>query len=254
MARMPPPSASPPVPPPGPPQAPPRWRSPFPPGVALAQAGPQDAVRHALLPGERALLGERAAPRRVLEFTLGRGCARAALVALAPEQAAALAETPILRADARRPAWPAGFVGAITHHRGHAAAAVARESHYRGLGLDLEALRMPSAALARRILRPAEHARWEALAPQEQAAAFMAVFSAKESVFKALYPLTGVYLGFQEAEVWLEAEDAPGSGRRALRWRLLRACGGDFPAGHEGPGCALLGGGYVLTAVWIARA
>ena len=40
-----------------------------------------DALK--LAAAERALLSERAAPRRVLEFALGRGCARAALAGLA---------------------------------------------------------------------------------------------------------------------------------------------------------------------------
>jgi 4'-phosphopantetheinyl transferase EntD len=236
----------------------PRWPSPFPPDVAFCQAGAGDAAsRHqrSLLPPERALLGERAAPRRVLEFTLGRGCARAALAALVPARAEELAATPILRADARRPLWPEGIVGSITHHRGSAAAAVARAADYVGIGLDVEALRRPTPALLRRILRPEERERWQALPPAAQAAAFVGAFSAKESVFKALYPVTGLYLGFQDATVALDVElaagAAPGSGPVALRWRLQREAGGGFPAGYAGQGCALLRDGYVLTAVWV---
>jgi enterobactin synthetase component D / holo-[acyl-carrier protein] synthase len=242
--------------------APPVWPSPFPPDVAFRQAGPGDAAGMALLPGERALLSARVTARRLAEFTLGRGCARAALAALAPERAAELAATPILREDARRPRWPAGFVGSITHHRGLAAAAAARAADYEGLGLDLESVRKPSPELVRRILRPEERAAWQELPPQEWDAAFMRWFSAKESLFKALYPLTGVYLGFQEAaveeqEAELESEaqeDVPGGVARAiLRWRLHKACGPDFPVGRAGPGCVLSQGGAVLSGVWLRR-
>jgi len=239
--------------------APSAWLSPFPPDVALRQAGEAEAPQMPLLPEERALLSPRAAPRRVLEFTLGRGCARAALTALAPERAAELAATPIGREDTRRPRWPAGFVGSITHHRGHALAAVARAADYLGVGVDLEAVRAPSPALVRRILRREERAAWQDLPPETRDLAFTRLFSAKESLFKALYPHTGVYLGFQDAAIELqeavEAEvlaDVAGTSQRvALRWRLHKACGADFPAGRAGAGAVVSRGGYVLSGVWV---
>jgi enterobactin synthetase component D / holo-[acyl-carrier protein] synthase len=256
----------------------PAWPSPFPPDVAFAQAegGPGTApgtgagtrpgtapatapeAAPPLLAEERALLGSRAAPRRVLEFALGRACAHEALAALAPQRAAELAATPILRDGARRPRWPVGIVGAITHHRGRAAAAVAHAADYLGVGLDLEAPRPVSAALARRILRPEERAAWEALPPEARAQAFLRVFSAKESVFKALYPHTGIYLGFQDATVDVgdDATAAPGtSGVQGLglRWRLCCACGPGLPEGFSGPGRVLSRQGAVLTAVWLRR-
>jgi 4'-phosphopantetheinyl transferase EntD len=261
----------------------PRWPSPFPPDVVFCHAPAGEAPRHPLHPEERALLGPRAAPRRVAEFALGRGCAREALARLAsqalPERAAELATAPILRVDARQPRWPAGVVGAITHHRGQAAAAVARARDYRGLGLDLEALRAPSPALLRRILRPEERARWAALPEARRAAAFTVVFSAKESLFKALYPHTGVYLGFQDAAVEagplgppsastasppdppsasaaspLDPLSAGGEGGMVgldLRWRLYKDSGPGLPVGFGGLGRALLSGGYVLTGAWV---
>lgn len=233
----------------------PGWPSPFPAGVAFHHATEADAARFALLPAERALLAERAAPRRVLEFTLGRGCAHAALAALVPQRAAELAALPIGREDARRPRWPDSIVGAITHHRGQAAAAVAHAADFRGLGVDLEALRTPSAGLLRRILRPEERACLEHLPPAARDEAFMVVFSAKESVFKALYPHTGIYLGFQDATVE-PAPDAAGGAEDgfralALRWRLQRACGPRYPAGAGGVGRALCRDGLVLTGVWV---
>jgi len=222
------------------------WVSPLPPDVPFAHASGEDHPEFRLYPEERALLGPGAARKRIVEFTLGRGCARAALAALDP----GLADTPILRQNGRRPLWPAGVVGAITHHHGQAAAAVAREESYRGLGLDLEAVRPPSEGLLKRTLRPEERRALEALPPAERALRALLIFSAKESIFKALNPLGGIFIGFQDAA--LTEVGAPGAdGRGRLRWRLYRGCGADFPAGTEGEGGYAGREGWVLTGVWL---
>ncbi len=229
----------------------PAWVSPFPADVAFAAASAADAAGVALHPAEQALLSPRAAPRRVLEFTLGRGCARRALAALD----AALADAAILRADARRPAWPAGIVGAITHHHGLAAAAAADSSAYRGVGVDLEAVRSPTAGLLRRILRPEEREQWQALPPAERALAFTVAFSVKESIFKALYPAGGVFLGFQDASVALPASAGgavfPSAGPGPLTWELREPAGAAAPAGYRGQAGYVIRGGFVLTGVWV---
>lgn len=206
-----------------------------------------------LLGEERALLSLRATPRRLQEFALGRGCARQALAALVPARAVELGATPILREDARRPRWPAGIVGAITHHRGYAAAAVGRAVDFLGLGVDLEAVRAPSPGLVQRILRREEQAAWQELPPETRDEGFMRVFSAKESLFKALYPHTGVYLGFQDASIELMEETPEEPGRMPLRWRLHADCGPGFPVGREGVGAVLTRGAFVLSGVWVRR-
>ncbi|MEE8436440.1 MAG: 4'-phosphopantetheinyl transferase superfamily protein [bacterium] len=245
-----------------------QWSSPFPPGIAFSgvvesradessvggggvnkggvDEGEVDSTRHRLLPEERAILPETVHPRRLLEFTLGRGCARVALASLDPS----LGCVPILRSGNRTPRWPEGYVGAITHHKGRAAAAVAREGDYAGLGLDLEARRAMSDGMRRRLLRPEERARLEGLPEAEADLRAMIVFSTKESIYKCLQPVTGIYLGFQDAEVFEVAEDSPGSG--TLRWRLRKDCGPRFPAGYEGVGAYALQPGFVLTGVWVA--
>jgi 4'-phosphopantetheinyl transferase EntD len=222
------------------------WVSPLPPDVPFVHASREDQPGFRLYPQERALLGPGAARKRIMEFTLGRGCARAALARLDP----ALAGSPILREHGRRPLWPAGVVGAITHHHGQAAAAVAREGAYRGLGLDLEAERAPSEGLLKRILRPEEQRALEALPPAERARRALLIFSAKESIFKALNPIRGIYIGFQDAAV-TQIDEPRGQGRGGLRWRLHHGCGADFPAGYEGEGGYARRNGWVMTGVWL---
>ena len=243
--------------------------SPFPPGVRVAMAG-LEAGPPALLPAERALLGPDVPAARLTEFALGRHCARMALAALHPPAG----ETPVGRADGRAPRWPEGFVGAITHRRGHAAAAAAPAGRFLGLGIDLEGARPLPPRLRRRVLRPEELA---ALPPGSAGeAAAMLLFSAKESLFKALHPLTGVYLGFQDATVQVRpgggaqtgeaTHPAGGPGERrhgsgelpeteegggTLTWTLHKDCGPRWPVGSSGVGGFRRAGALVLTGVWL---
>lgn len=255
----------------------PRLSSPFPPGVAFfcaaeSRAGQSGGVpagadedgphrggvvstRHRLLPEERALLPDTVHPRRLLEFTLGRGSARAALASFDRS----LAGAPLLRTGGntgentaeRTPRWPEGYVGAITHHKGRAAAAVARVRDYAGLGLDLEARRAMSDGMRRRLLRPEERAGLAGLTEADAELRAMIIFSAKESIYKCLNPLTGIYLGFQDAEVFEVGEPAPETSIGALRWRLLKQSGPRFSVGYEGVGAYVLRPGIVLTGVWM---
>lgn len=227
----------------GPPSA---LNSPLPADVAFAWASAAQAERYPLLPQERALLPAGAAEGRLVEFALGRGCARTALARLTGGTPAA----PVLRSGSRMPLWPEGIVGSITHKVGLAAAAAARREAYRGVGLDLERVRRPGLGLLRRVLRPEELARL----PSDEAARarwFTVVFSAKESVFKALNPYTGVFLGFHDASVELPGPVPEGAEGGSLRWRLHKACGPELPAGFVGEGAYTLSGELVLTGVWL---
>jgi 4'-phosphopantetheinyl transferase EntD len=233
----------------------------FPEGIAFAILAPDEPAGEPL-PEERALLSPRALPERVAEFARGRAAARRALAALGVSGAEQLA---ILRAGPRAPRWPEGIVGAIAHSAGWAAAACARSGQRRGLGIDLERVRPVPAALLRRILRPEERD-WEALPEAEHVAAFARAFSAKESIYKALHPATGIFLGYHDASVeWGLTPPAPLSRGRAERnveeiptgdgmpfaWTLHKGCGTEFPEGFRGEGRAWAGAGLVLTAVWV---
>lgn len=80
---------------------------------------------------EEARLVASAAPSRCAELLSGRACAHRAMRVLgAPE-------VPIGRDD-RRPVWPDGFVGSITHCAGYRAAAVARDEDVFTIGIDAE--------------------------------------------------------------------------------------------------------------------
>lgn len=190
-------------------------------GVGWAEvAGPEG-----LYPGEAEAVA-RAVPDRVAEFAAGRRAARIALAALgAPE-----AEIPV---GARRaPVWPGGVAGAITHDRGVALAAVITNGSI--LGIDLtEAAPLPGDTRATILPHPQE----AGLTDLEARAAF----SAKESLFKALSPVTETYFGF-DAAVFLPG----GPGAFTLR---LAAPLGSFRAGATWPGACAVRGRDLLTGL-----
>ncbi len=137
--------------------------------------------------------------KRRVEFLAGRYCARAALRVHAPE----VAEHAISSGEHREPLWPRGIVGAISHTHGYAAVAVARAGALRGVGLDVERWVKPEApaTIGSHIARPGE---LEALVTQSgwtAPEALTLAFSAKESIYKCLFPEVRRYFGFHDAAV-----------------------------------------------------
>ncbi len=157
-----------------------------------------DASEDCLWPAELAVLSRAVAKRRA-EFTTVRACARAALAQLGVPPAAIL---PGLRGA---PGWPPGVVGSMTHCAGYRAAAVAREEFAASVGIDAEPHEpLPDGVLGM-IARPEEYTRLAALASAAPAVHWdRLLFSMKESVYKAWFPLTGRWLDFEGASIAVE--------------------------------------------------
>lgn len=169
-------------------------------GPAVASAGfavrDYDAVIASLAGFQAEGLPERAVAKRRAEFLAGRWAARTALGALGFEA------TPGRRDDGA-PSWPAEVVGSITHGAERVHCAVARTAQLRSIGIDAERLMAESASteLRARICSPAERALLSAsiAAPEHHLVTF--AFSAKESLYKCLYPLMGRFMDFSAARV-----------------------------------------------------
>jgi 4'-phosphopantetheinyl transferase EntD len=174
----------------------------------------------ALHPLEDDILGPRATDGRRLTFALGRAAARDALVELG------IAPVAIGRGHGGEPLWPAGVVGAISHTRDVAVAVVGAAGVYAGLGVDVEELsRQLSPRAAQLVCTPAEIGWIDSWDPADNGRRLMLLFSAKEAVFKALFPVENVWLGFCDASLTWRAE------RCAFEARLLKSAGAAFPAG-----------------------
>ncbi len=137
----------------------------------------------------------RAVTKRRAEYLAGRVCARHALAALDIHVSA----LPGL-AD-RRVDWPVPARGAITHAHDLAAALVSTAPIHQGVGVDAERWLTPERAdyLAASILTPHEHQAIQAFTFEQRARVITLTFSLKESLFKALYPLTGTRFYFHDA-------------------------------------------------------
>ncbi|MER5948433.1 4'-phosphopantetheinyl transferase superfamily protein [Streptomyces sp. NPDC001904] len=151
-----------------------------------------------LFPAERAMV-HRAIDKRKREFATTRRCARRALSTLGHLPA------PLLADRRGAPRWPQGVVGSLTHCAAYRAAAVGSAEDIASIGIDAEPNSplpdgvLDSIALPRErdrigdLLLDRPGVRWDRL-----------LFSAKESVFKAWYPLTRRELNFDEARVELD--------------------------------------------------
>jgi enterobactin synthetase component D / holo-[acyl-carrier protein] synthase len=179
--------------------------------VATAETR-QDRLDVELLGAELGSLGPAVEQRR-REFVTGRACARLALGRLGAPVVA------VPRGQRGEPLWPAGVVGSITHCLGYRGCAVAWSDAVVALGIDAE----PNAPLAVGVLEKVAHGRelecvGGRLSPAEgesQVDLPRLLFSAKEAVYKAWFPLTGQWLGFEDVELSIDVA------RAAFRAKLL---------------------------------
>src|SRR6202011_411228 len=131
----------------------------------------------------------------------GRACARTALARLGGPEAA------IPRDRDGAPGRPRGFVGSITHCAGYRASAVARLTDLRAIGVDAEPHAALPAGLLSVIATPDERSALGALSARRAGTCWdRLLFSAKESVFKAWFPLAGRWLGFGDAVITIDPE------------------------------------------------
>lgn len=178
----------------------------------------------------------RAVEKRVREFTIARTCARRALGKLG------VPEVPILRGPKRQPLWPAGIVGSITHTRGYYAAAVARADEMLTVGIDAEIHdELPDGVLG--VVTLPEEREMLAALPGDLFWGRI-LFSAKESVYKAWFPLTERWLGFGDARLTFHPDENRFSVELRVEPPLVR---GVPLTGFEGR--YLVRDGFVVTAI-----
>lgn len=163
--------------------------------VAVESYGDDGADGSTLYPEERALL-TRAVQKRRREFTSVRTCARRAMEKLG------VPPGPVLPGERGAPQWPAGVIGSMTHCEGYSAAALSRATDLASLGIDAEPhLALPAGVLDT-VALPTEVGRLDRLGAEIPDVHWdRLLFSAKESVYKAWFPLTKKWLDFSEADI-----------------------------------------------------
>lgn len=175
-----------------------KWLLPYP---VRAHGGRVEQLQEPLHETEAAFV-RNAVERRVMEFTAGRCCARAALDQLGiPGVAVAMGAR-------NEPVWPTGAVGSISHAAGYCIAAVVPREHVAGLGVDIESgCALPESLIAM-VCTPRERAWCENHATLSAGQLAKILFSAKESVFKCLYPLFREELEFEDVSLEPDLEHA----------------------------------------------
>ncbi|MGB9305460.1 MAG: 4'-phosphopantetheinyl transferase [Mycobacterium sp.] len=193
------------------------------------------------LPEEEPLIAKSVAKRRT-EFITVRHCARIALGQLG------VPPVPILKGDKGEPCWPDGVVGSLTHCTGYRGAVVGRSAAVRSVGIDAEPHDVLPDGVLDAISLPEERGEM----PQQIPAGLhwdRILFCAKEATYKAWFPLTKRWLGFEDAHITFEA-DGSGSTAGGFVSRILID-----PAALSGPPLTALRGrwsidrGLVLTAI-----
>ena len=194
------------------------------------------------LPEEEPLIARSVAKRRN-EFITVRHCARLAMEQLGVPQ------SPILKGEKGEPRWPDGVVGSLTHCEGYRGAVVGRRAAVRSVGIDaephgvlprgvLDAISLPVERREIAVLPAGLH--WDRI-----------LFCAKEATYKAWFPLTGRWLGFEDAHITFAVDDEGDSaGAGSFLSRILI----DPEARSGAPLTELAGrwsvaGGLALTAI-----
>jgi 4'-phosphopantetheinyl transferase EntD len=191
------------------------------------------------LPEEEALIA-RSVPKRRNEFVTARHCARVAMEQLG------MPPSPILKGDKGEPRWPRGVVGSLTHCDGYRGAVVGRSEAARSVGIDAE----PHGVLPDRVLEavslPVERREIAALPADLHWDRIL--FCAKEATYKAWFPLTQRWLGFEDAHISF-AVDSSGMAGDFVSRILIDPVARSGPPLTELVGRWSVAGGLALTAI-----
>ncbi len=137
-------------------------------------------------------------PIRQQEFATSRWCARRALNKLGIKKPGT-----ILMGKNGEPLWPQDTVGSITHQKGICCAMTALTSDYLSLGLDVEPVDKLIDSKTWKIIANEDEIIKIKQSGKKTGQLKLLVFSAKESLFKLLFPLINRTFSFDAASVCL---------------------------------------------------
>lgn len=150
------------------------------------------------LEGEERNLAQSFSAIRLRAFVAGRRAARLALKRVGVQAGA------ILMGAGGQPLVGPEVSLSISHKRDVAGALVRclSESSCRYVGMDIEEVRAPSVDISRRVLSDEERRQYGMLLTAASRLRYLlGAFSAKEAIYKAIYPIVRRYVGFREVEL-----------------------------------------------------
>ncbi len=168
--------------------------------IGLGIVSGEDCSDNVLHIEELGMLSPRACRRKRSEFAAGRAAAHWALNQIGFSNA-----FPILRGQKGEPLWPEGIAGSITHCYPWNVAVAAKCSNPMAIGVDLETTgRMKGTDISELVCHSTE-LNWVRSGNLQERLTM--IFSAKEAVYKAFYPLCRRYIDFKDVELtWVPAQ------------------------------------------------
>lgn len=127
---------------------------------------------------------------RQREFYTGRQLAREGFLLLG------MSPVSVPQGPNREPIWPATIVGSISHAAAQVVLVMAKRTQYSGVGVDLEQKSRVEENLLGKLVTANEQR-------QHGNIDYTLIFSAKESIYKLLFPIVGEYIDFLDVEVKL---------------------------------------------------
>ncbi len=182
-----------------------------------------------------------AMPRRRAEFRAGRASARAALLQYG------IQGWDLVPDERRRPIWPAGVVGSITHCERYCAVAIAWRLRYLAIGIDAEEA-TPLPPQLRDLICTRREDRLLRANESDTPLAAKVVFCAKEAFYKAYSAVADEFLDFTDVEVVLDFSTA------RFTARCPRAAAGPAAVFHERTGRFAIAEGFIFTALAVDAA
>jgi len=215
-------------------------RAVLPDSADLVYAEMYDDPSHlAALPEEEVLIARSVAKRRN-EFITVRHCARVAMAQLG------VPPSPILKGEKGEPHWPDGVVGSLTHCEGYRGAVVGRSVAVRSVGIDAEPHGVLPKGVLDAISLPVERTEISALPAELRWDRIL--FCAKEATYKAWFPLTQRWLGFEDAHITFTVGSDGTTGDFVSRI-LIDPAALSGPPLRELAGRWSVAGGLALTAI-----
>jgi 4'-phosphopantetheinyl transferase EntD len=212
----------------------PHARTLFAPDIAIALCDPRAPLGGLLTPERSGT--QRMVAKRQREFTAGRIAARRAMVALGQ------APQPVLPGADRAPIWPDGLVGSLSHCDSLCLCAMAHARDVRALGVDVEEDTPLEPEMIDTILTPPERKWLNHQRPGDMANLAKLMFSAKETAYKAQYPLSREVLNFEAIAV------LPDLAKGTFEATFTRAVG-PFASGTRMAGKFIRTHGLILTGL-----
>lgn len=133
--------------------------------------------------------------KRQAEYLVGRYCAQQALILMGNK------DYTVGRYSDQSPKWPPSLIGSITHTHCFSMAAVASQQDYIGIGIDTEIITASTQIgnFAEQFISASEFKLGINKFTKE--IWLYIVFSAKESIYKSLYPKVSKFFGFFDVEI-----------------------------------------------------